>query len=106
MSINGIALFLALLLAACGTQVDVRPIVPAPEPIPVLDDCGNAEARLAELDCKGPGGEPMWQTPKGVSFGDACRAAAIDGRDWKPQCIATIETCDELVGAYRGETCR
>jgi len=44
---------------------------------------------------------PLWVTPAGEPFADACQAAAADGRDWRPECLAAISSCDQLEEAYR-----
>ena len=47
----------------------------------------------------------MWETPQGTPFAVACLVAYEDGRNWHPQCIAAIDSCDEWRAAYRGEVC-
>jgi len=80
-----------------------------------LDDCGRAEARIGPralhpapdgLECRKPDGTPWWTTPGGTPFAVACRAAAADGRNWEPRCIATIHDCADLDRAYSGELCK
>lgn len=70
------------------------------------EQCAAAGDRLRALQCTTPDGTPLWQTPEGTPFRDACERAAVDGRNWHPECLATIESCDELEDAYRGKKCR
>lgn len=70
------------------------------------EQCAAAGERLRMLQCKSSDGTPLWQTPEGTSFADACERAAKDGRNWHPECLATIEDCGELEAAYRGKQCR
>jgi hypothetical protein len=49
---------------------------------------------------------PLWQTPGGRSFAAACEYSQSQGRDWRPECIATIASCKEIDSAMRGLTCR
>lgn len=62
--------------------------------------CEAAQATLIRLGCQEA------STPRGISFGDACARAEFDGRNWHPECIATIQACSEVELAYRGELCR
>jgi hypothetical protein len=80
-----------LLVAALATCQ--RPPTPATD-----DDCAQAEARVFALQCRTDTGVPLWQTPAGASFRDACRAALADAprRDWHPACIARLESCADL----------
>jgi len=104
----GARLLWALTFAGCTWSTGpVQPDdVTPPPPAPVeQDDCEAASARLKELECRSPAGTPRWQTPEGTSFADACEAAANDGRDWNPRCIARIADCSQLNAAFRGEYC-
>lgn len=68
---------------------------PPPKPAPVgVDDCESAHEKLVELGC------PETTTPKGDSFAVACEAAAADGRNWRPDCIAQIHDCDDIEVMY------
>lgn len=83
---------LILALGACSAS---RPPVPDPDPAPVAPgDCQKAHTRLVELDC------PEQSTPQGATFAEACETAAKDGRNWRPDCIAKIESCEDLEEAY------
>lgn len=111
---------LSLAITACTPHRRV----PDPTPIPVhIPDgaCEAADARLLELRCvgirdgvrityttegKAPSGTPLWRTPDGDSFADACHYAASQGRAWKAECVATIERCEDFDAAYTGELCR
>ena len=90
-----------ILAASCGQKPAPRP--PAPKPVPVeASACERAGARLAELECEEAKG------PDGTPFAEACAAAAEDGRDWRPDCIALVTRCDEVTTAYQtpeGEPC-
>lgn len=93
------ARLLSVILLACGCvpgPVDNLPEPPPPpEPAPVgVDDCESAHARLIKLGCA------ETTTPKGASFQEACEAAAADGRNWRPDCIAQIRSCDEIETMY------
>jgi len=94
MSITGIGVVCVAL--ACAVH---NPGHPEP-PEPTGTDCDAADERLRELQCRGERGRPLWETPDGVPFADACRYALSDGRDWSPTCLATIDSCDEV------ESCR
>jgi len=97
---------LVALAAACGpVQPIPEPTPPDPSPAPP-GSCLAAHKRLEGLDCRKPDGSPWWKTPAGTDFAIACERAQFDGRDWNPECIATIEACSELERAYRGELCR
>ena len=56
-------------------------------------DCDSAQARLDELGCAEA------KTPGGTSFGESCRRARKDGRDWCAAEIAQVKSCDEVEGA-------
>lgn len=66
------------------------------------DNCGLAGTVLCQLQCRDRDGVALWRTPAGRSFGEVCRAAAADGRDWRPACIARIVDCSQVETAYRG----
>jgi hypothetical protein len=104
-----VGLFLPLALAlACSPTPGPAPIPPVDpvEPIPVVDNaCMRAEEKLRELKCERPGGQPWAETKAGTPFHEACERAAADGRDWHPDCIAAILSCDEVDLAYTGEMC-
>jgi hypothetical protein len=87
-------LLTGLLCEACSQQTLYQP--------PPVDGsaCPAAEARLRELDCKRADGSPWWITPKGEPFAHACLSAHLDGRNWRPDCIAKIPDCEELATAY------
>jgi hypothetical protein len=54
----------------------------------------KAGSHLRELGCA------EGHTPEGALFEDACEHAAADGVDWRPDCIAKIQSCDEITKAY------
>lgn len=98
---------IALCFLACGSAPPYGPQpkpVPKPEPAPVKDsDCAKAHKKLVELNCE------YQTTPDGDSFADACEVAADDGRNWRPDCIALVASCDQVEDAFRtpeGEPCR
>ncbi len=100
----------ALALLACPRNPDTLP--PGPDPIPVppatcesASACECAGDRLKQLECKSKKGAPLWETPEGVPFAEACRVALEDGRHWHPECIQNISRCDETECAFRGD-CR
>jgi len=83
--------------------------------------CEAAGARLEELRCVGvrsgtevvytsqdvaPEGVPLWLTPDGDPFAEACHYAASQGRPWKSECLAVIETCEDIEAAFSGEDCQ
>lgn len=88
--------------------------VPDPHPRPVRVPEGSCQAageRLFELRCVGvqdgtetvytslsaaPDGVPLWVTPGGEPFADACQYAASQGRDWRPACLASVESCEDV----------
>ncbi len=75
-----------------------------PQPIPVVDNaCERAELRLERLDCRQADGSPWWTTPEGAPFSEACEVAMADGRQWHPELIACLVSCDDLIDAYRGK---
>jgi hypothetical protein len=81
----------ACILAACSSAP------PSPvQPVPPRSggDCWDAQGRLDELGCE------ERQTPRGAKFGAACESAAEDGRDWRPDCIALVESCDDVHEAF------
>ena len=91
---------------AFGCAAVVAP-VPPPHVEPVdASDCERAGARLEQLGCRTPAGVPLWRTPGGSPFSEACERAASDGRDWRADCLATIESCAEINDASRGVICR
>jgi len=91
-------LLLALLLASCDRT--------APKPIlHQRGDCERAGERIEKLQCRNPSGKPLWVTPRGATFAEACVTAAKDGRDWNANCIARMKSCDELLQRTRGELC-
>lgn len=102
--------FVLVALTRCVPLPVPDPVPPDPTPNggagPVLSDCERAGERLRELGCKDGSGQPLWQTPEGKSFADACEYSASTGRDWKPECLATIRDCGEIDGAMRGLVCR
>jgi len=121
MGVALLAIFFALalcLLVRC-TPVPV-PVPPDPTPRggagPVIDgclstqqtcgDCQAAAARIEELACRDESGTPLWQTPGGKPFWEACDYSASQGRDWKPECLKTIRDCGEIDAAMRGLVCR
>ena len=59
-----------------------------------FDDCARAEAHLTFLNCNvGP-----------VPFtAAACRRAQLDGRQWRPDCLAQLKSCAGLEAAYRAK---
>ncbi len=69
-----------------------------------LDDCRQAGENLCRLGCT-EGGQPLWHTPKGTPYAEACRRAKLDGRDTtasggsRAQCLAAMHACAM-------ETCR
>lgn len=81
---------------------DPEPLPPAPDPQPIdpAEACQAAEDTLKWLQCMRPDGQ-LWH----VGFGQACTDAYQDGRNWNPQCIRAIESCEALEAAYRGELC-
>jgi len=85
---------LSVVAACCGCQPRTPPIIPSDVP---PGACQAAQERLEELGChesKTPGGKP---------FGAECEAAAADGRNWLPQCIAGITRCDQVEDAAAGK---
>jgi len=92
-----------LLLARC-TPVPV-PVPPDPTPQggagPVLSDCEAAGERLEELGCRDGSGTPLWRTPEGKSFAEACAYSLEQGRDWCPEALAKIANCGEIDFAMR-----
>lgn len=98
-----VAVLAAMLPACIGLFGGCSSATPPPAPVVVGDPCEAAGARLAELGC------PEAKTPAGLPFGDACKVARADGRDWRPDCIALVDSCDEVASAYRtraGAPCR
>jgi hypothetical protein len=108
-------LLLLCIVVSCGERpapkpvppakpVLVEPPAPAPDPVPASEGhCTRAGARLADLGC------PQALTPQDESFAAACERALADGRDWRPDCIATVQSCDEVLEAAatpEGEPCR
>lgn len=60
------------------------------------DWCAAAEARLEELGCRDPRGDPMWVNRRGERFRDTCRVAQDQGGIFlDPQCIAHAQRCEE-----------
>lgn len=60
------------------------------------DWCAAAEARLEELDCRDPRGDPMWVNRRGERFRDTCRVAQDQGGIFlNPECIARAQSCEE-----------
>ena len=57
--------------------------------------CQRAEDTLVRLGCK------QARTPAGVPFHEACDHALDDGRNWRPDCLALITSCDQLDTVYR-----
>lgn len=105
--------FLAVLLLAAtclgagcagSTNPPVGPVSGGAGPLggspPVPPPCVQAEDRLIALGC------PEALSPSGHRFSDVCYRAMDDGRDFHAECIATIQSCDEIERAYRGELCR
>jgi hypothetical protein len=101
---------LAIFLSRCTPLPTPLPVPPDPIPQggagPVLTDCERAGERLEELGCRDKSGAPLWQTPEGKPFAEACDYSASMGRDWKPECLATIHDCGEIDAAMRGLVCR
>ena len=97
---------IALLLVTCSPTPGPEPVPVPPPPPPDSDPCLSAEKRLRQLDCRREDGSSWTTTPGGTPFGVACARAEIDGRNWNPECIATIIDCSELEAAYRGELCQ
>lgn len=95
------SMFLAMALLS-GCAITPPPIEPEPQdPVPAdMTGCEQAGERLAELGCQEAA------TPEGTPFAVVCADAAADGRDYHPECIATIQDCSEAESAYRGELCR
>jgi hypothetical protein len=93
---SAVTLALCAALAACLPEPR-----PTPHPLPGTA-CEAAGARLEQLGCRRSDGAPLWTTPGGVPFADACQHAASDGRDWHPECIAVLDDCAGLDRAYRG----
>ena len=90
--------------ALSGCSVYVPGPAPDPHVAPVeSSECAAAGARLEELHCFSKSGAPLWRTPEGSPFSEACERAAADGRDWHAALIARIEDCSQLEAAYRGE---
>ena len=58
--------------------------------------CEQAESTLVRLGC------PQAVTPSRTRFSTACEAARADGRDWHPDCIAKVASCNDVDAAYRG----
>ena len=118
-------LLLAVTLMACPPLPAPGPVPhdadaePAPlPPEPVLDDAGDACTQPGAFDiCRIAGenlchmgctaaGVPLWKTPKGTPYAEACRRAVADGRDTmakggsRSRCLAGLTTCPT------SETCR
>ena len=99
------SLILILVAVGCGAPpYGPQPApVPKPEPAPVeASDCEKAHEKLVELNCE------LQKTPEGAPFSEACETAADDGRNWRPDCIALVESCDQVEEAFRtpeGEVC-
>lgn len=97
--------FAAILLTRCVPLPMPDPVPPDPTPNggagPVLSDCERAGERLLELGCRDDYGQPLWQTPEGKPFADACEYSASTGRDWCPAAIARIEDCSGIDWAMR-----
>lgn len=101
---------LALGLLGCSSSCEPpsepdAPVVPPVPPPPPARDCEAAGARLEALDCRRPDGEPWWLTPGGAPYADACQDAAQKGRDWHPECVSTIERCEDFEAAFDGKVC-
>lgn len=101
-----IVLLIALALSMIGTEgcggSGPPPLPPAPNVAgaPSGTPCERAGVRLAALGCREA------ETPSGTPFAAVCERAAKDGRDFHPTCIESIQTCNEVEAAYRGELCR
>lgn len=98
------AMVMAFLLTECGPLPPPDPPDPVPPhggAGPVLSDCERAGERLRELDCHDGSGTPLWETPEGKSFTEACEHSASMGRDWCPAAIAEIVRCEEIDQAMR-----
>jgi hypothetical protein len=101
------AVIAACLAAGCCGQ----PLVPEAPPPPRAPDfdygaaCTAAETQLVHLSCLRADGSSWARTPAGKPFGDECRRAWADGRDWRPECIAAITDCGQIEPAYRGDLC-
>lgn len=78
---------------AAPQTVDAGRTEAAPAPVPT-DACAAAERRLGEL-----GGCHL--SPAFTA--DACRRALLDGRNWRPDCLARLASCDGLDAAYRAK---
>ena len=100
----GAGLLLGLLVGfVLGGAVGCSP-APAPQPpdpIPPEGACAAAESHLRELQCRDGSGTPLWQTPGGKSFTEACEYSYAQGRDWCPEHIAVIERCGDIDSAMR-----
>jgi hypothetical protein len=99
------------MVAAAATGCVPHYEVPDPHirPVRVPDgSCQAAGERLLELRCVGvqdgtvtvyrsldeaPDGVPLWVTPGGEPFSEACQYAASQGRDWNPGCLAAVVSC-------------
>lgn len=75
-------------------QVDAAPLVQN-----TAVDCALAETRIRDLGCVDSSGRPLWVTPGGLTFSQACAQAPID---WHPAKLATITDCSKLDSAFRG----
>lgn len=84
---------LALLACACTPQC-----TSTPHSSPTPSACSAAGAKLRELNC------PQATTPAGTPFEAACQRALDDGRNWRPDCIARVTSCDQVEAAYRTPT--
>lgn len=85
-------LALSLLLVGCTHCVGTI----GPAPAPQASACDDAGATLERLGC------PEAKTPAGNPFAVACVAAAADGRDWHPECLAKVTNCSQVAAAFRG----
>ena len=65
------------------------------------DNCAAAGERLCQLRCRGALAIPLWVSPMGTPYAEVCRRAFADGRDWRPDCVRRITSCDQFDAAYR-----
>ena len=95
---------LAPLAGPDGGSVDAQVDPRAQDARAPVTACERAEAKLVQLGCKRSNGVPWAQTPQGARFSDACANALANGRNWHPEKIAQISSCDKLDCVYKG-TC-
>jgi hypothetical protein len=84
----------ALIIIACAPTPPPRGSLYPPHRATAAE-CDAAQVTLDRLDCR-------QRTHAGRPFADLCRIAAADSpaRDWRPDCIMLVTSCDQVGAAY------